>query len=595
MARVAIVAGAIGAGAPAAANADGFSVAINVHGAGLVTGGDSSHKFSCQDTAGLPPNTPNTCFFSSAWVSGNAIQLQATAGSGLSGWSVNRWALSGTTPIACSQGSNDTSGSCDITFPLTCLCHQNEQIDVYFTRNSAYPATAVTSGPSIGPGWSGPAATFTYMSESDVSFTCRVYPAGSSPPGFGPCPGSGGAGSDSLGGLAGGRWTFDVQAVDIWGNHGPVSTQTWTVDTSPPGIYVTSPAPNAVYPQHQAVPAGYGCSDNASGVALCQGPVANGQLIDTSSIGPHTFTVQARDAAGNVTSTTLAYTVADSAPPTVSVVTPATNATYGRGQTVPANYSCQDEPAGSGIASCDATVANGASIDTSTLGTKVFTVVAKDKSGNQTTSQVTYSVIDVSPPTIHISSPSPGQVFLQGQSVAAGYSCQDDAGGSGIAACTGPVANGARIDTSKPGTETLTVQATDGAGNSVQSSVSYTVAPDPVLPSDFTLRYGRAASGRIEVLRMTAYRLLAGSTAIFSCHGRGCPSHLHPVTADENKSSLVIRQWTGAVLRPGATIKATVTAPLSAGIVVVWHVTRSGATKTEMCLPPGGTPRPCTA
>jgi hypothetical protein len=64
-----------------------------------------------------------------------------------------------------------------------------------------------------------------------------------------------------------------------------------------------------VYSQGQVVNAAYSCNDGGSGLTSCSGPVANGNAIDTSN-GPHTFTVTAKDAAGNTSSATVSYTAA---------------------------------------------------------------------------------------------------------------------------------------------------------------------------------------------------------------------------------------------------------------------------------------------
>ena len=63
--------------------------------------------------------------------------------------------------------------------------------------------------------------------------------------------------------------------------------------------------------------------------------------------------------------------------------------------------------------------------------------------------------------------------YLLGQAVAASYTCAD--GGSGLAACAGPVANGATINAAPVGAKTFTVNATDNVGNASSASVSYTV------------------------------------------------------------------------------------------------------------------------
>jgi hypothetical protein len=53
---------------------------------------------------------------------------------------------------------------------------------------------------------------------------------------------------------------------------------------------------------------------------------------------------------------------------------------------------------------------------------------------------------DTIAPTVTITTPANGATYLKGQSVAGNYSCQDETGGSGLASCTGPVANGNPID-----------------------------------------------------------------------------------------------------------------------------------------------------
>ena len=83
---------------------------------------------------------------------------------------------------------------------------------------------------------------------------------------------------------------------------------------------------------------------------------------------------------------------------------------------------------------------------------------------------------DTSAPTITITSPTDGASYLLGQAIAADYACADEAGGSGLAACTGPVENGAAIDTASVGLKTFTVNATDNASNSARLSHVYRVA-----------------------------------------------------------------------------------------------------------------------
>ncbi len=95
---------------------------------------------------------------------------------------------------------------------------------------------------------------------------------------------------------------------------------------------------------------------------------------------------------------------------------------------------------------------------------------------------------DTTAPAIAISSPASGTGFVQGQAVAAEFSCADEAGGTGVASCVGSLADGAALDTSTPGEKTLTVTATDGAGNSRTESVRYTVVAPPVAGESVVVR-----------------------------------------------------------------------------------------------------------
>ena len=94
---------------------------------------------------------------------------------------------------------------------------------------------------------------------------------------------------------------------------GSVNTGTVKIDTVAPTVNITTPALNGVYILNAAVNAGYTCSDPAppvqSGVASCIGNVATGAAINTSTVGPKTFTVTGKDVAGNETTTVRSYLV----------------------------------------------------------------------------------------------------------------------------------------------------------------------------------------------------------------------------------------------------------------------------------------------
>ncbi|MEA2365316.1 MAG: hypothetical protein QOI32_828 [Thermoleophilaceae bacterium] len=268
-----------------------------------------------------------------------------------------------------------------------------------------------------------------------------------------------------------------VTARDGAGNETVVKHTVTVVDETAPGISITTPVDGADYARNQHVAATYSCADeaNGSGLASCAGDVADGADIDTSTLGDHTFTVTTADNAGNTDSRSVTYTVVDTTGPSISIATPVNGATYGLGQSVTAGYSCADEDGGSGVATCAGPVASGAAVDTSSLGAKTFTVNATDNAGNPTSRSVTYTVADQQAPTITVTTPADGAVYSPGQRVLAAYSCADQPGGSGVAACQGTVANGAAVDTAGFGPHSFVVNATDAAGNSSSRTVTYTV------------------------------------------------------------------------------------------------------------------------
>ena len=79
----------------------------------------------------------------------------------------------------------------------------------------------------------------------------------------------------------------------------------------PPSAQITSPDAGARYTRGQVAGAGYSCHDAAGGpgIASCVGPITSGEPIDTTTAGPHTFTVTATSKDGQTGSATVTYTV----------------------------------------------------------------------------------------------------------------------------------------------------------------------------------------------------------------------------------------------------------------------------------------------
>jgi hypothetical protein len=128
------------------------------------------------------------------------------------------------------------------------------------------------------------------------------------------------------------------------------------------------------------------------GIASCTDSNNSGSpgVLDTSTLGPHTYTVTAISKEGQTATAQISYTVAGA--PSATISSPASAARYTRGQVVRAVYACRDGTGAPGIASCTGPVATGQPIDTTTVGRHIFTVTATSTDGQATNSTVTYTV-----------------------------------------------------------------------------------------------------------------------------------------------------------------------------------------------------------
>jgi hypothetical protein len=190
-----------------------------------------------------------------------------------------------------------------------------------------------------------------------------------------------------------GMRTFTVRAVDADGRTATATVTYNVVDIVPPEIDIRTPLDGATYDLGAQVTVDFSCSDpKGTGVRDCVGDRPVGAPLDTGSVGTHTFRVFAIDNSWNASQKTSIYTVVDRRPPTIQISSPGNRATYTLGDAVSAAYSCASSP-GAHIVSCLGPVANGASVDTRTVGTKAFTVNAADDQGKTATATQSYSVV----------------------------------------------------------------------------------------------------------------------------------------------------------------------------------------------------------
>ncbi|TVU63472.1 hypothetical protein FQP90_10460 [Paenarthrobacter nitroguajacolicus] len=135
-----------------------------------------------------------------------------------------------------------------------------------------------------------------------------------------------------------GQHVLRVRATDMAGNVSALASVTVTADLTAPQVSVTSPAegatvgiaPSFAFTSSSPDIAGFRCKLGSNAFTACTSPKAYADLPS----GPATFTVEARDNAGNTSTATRNVTVfaADTAPPVVSV--DPVGGTYGANKTI---------------------------------------------------------------------------------------------------------------------------------------------------------------------------------------------------------------------------------------------------------------------
>ena len=350
-------------------------------------------------------NTSTMCTwtYNIAWGDGNSSSIVSTPGSTKS--ATHQYLSSGfyTVTVNVPPGSSSDPN-------ITCgTLTEQHLVEVPGPNTFISP----TSAPASGSTTTSRNASFTYTSNVDsVTFECSLD--GSA---FSDCSSQPKTYSNSD--LTDGQHTFRVRAEDANGLEDLTpATRTWKVDGTPPLLNITAGPDGDTFAAGSTQTWNFTASDATSGLASVQcsvvttgspasfGPCSGGNSshsVSNKPSGDYTFTVKARDNGGLETTQSRKFSIAAPPPentkPSITLTTPADGATYSLNQAVNANYSCQDEAGGSGIESCQGTVANGSAIDTASTGSKTFTVTATDNAGNQNSLTRTYSVAENQPPT----------------------------------------------------------------------------------------------------------------------------------------------------------------------------------------------------
>lgn len=264
-----------------------------------------------------------------------------------------------------------------------------------WTVDSVAPSVAIGSHPAVAV--SSASASFAFLASdpapsSGFSQTCKLDGGA-----YAPC-----SSPQAYSALVDGSHTFSVKSTDGAGNSATDSF-VWSVDTVAPdtSVLVRSPAvspttsTSATFtysgtdPSPSSGTVAFECKLDGGSFASCP---ASGKTPSGLADGSHTVTVRAVDPAGNVDASPSASTwVVDTVAPTIAIAVPVSGGSYVKNTNRAASYSCTDT-GGSGVASCAGTVANGANIDTSTVGSHSFTVTAVDNAGTSVSTTVVYDV-----------------------------------------------------------------------------------------------------------------------------------------------------------------------------------------------------------
>lgn len=177
--------------------------------------------------------------------------------------------------------------------------------------------------------------------------------------------------------------------------------------------------------------------------------------------------------------TSALYTFYDT-PPTITITTPPEGAAYTLGQVVLADYACQDEAGGSGLASCVGDVADASAIHTASVGPKALAVSALDNAGNSASATSNYSIVYDFSGFFQPVDNFAFNVVKAGRGIPVKFSLSGDQGLS-IFAPGFPQSMGVACDNSAPQddiAETLTVGGSSLSYDSVTDRYSYVLKTD---------------------------------------------------------------------------------------------------------------------
>jgi hypothetical protein len=241
------------------------------------------------------------------------ITPTVTATLGLNGWYTSdvtvSWSVSDPeSGIASSGGCDSTTINSDTTgTTLTCFATNGagltNSVSVTIKRDATAPTVALNPSAdscslSGNAGWCRGAQTAGFSAHDDTSGVAS------------PCSGGSCDFTKSTTTNGDAVMIASGSVCDVAGNcASSIDAGPYKIDSVAPAITITSPGDGSIYVLNAAQASSYDCDDLTSGVESCSGPVASGDKFDTSTVGSHSFTVNAEDVAGNAVSLTNSYAV----------------------------------------------------------------------------------------------------------------------------------------------------------------------------------------------------------------------------------------------------------------------------------------------
>ena len=286
-------------------------------------------------------------------------------------------------------------------------------------------------------------------------------------------------------GLADGGHTFQVRASAGGNSFSAVTSYTWTIDTAAPITSIgTKPAdpsndPAPTFTFSASEPSTFECKLDDGNFSGCTSGIAYSGLAE----GSHTFSVHARDSAGNTgADATYTWTLDTVAPPTPSLdSTPPTSST-----SASASFAFSDaEPGVAFFCRLDGSAYTGCTSPSSFSGladgAHSFDVKARDAVGNDSGVTSFTWTVDTAPPVTTISSGPPSLTnqtsAMFGFFATEGGVSECKLDGSSFSLCTSPTV----YPVLTAGGHTFQVRTTDQAGN-VGQPASYAWTIDTTAP-----------------------------------------------------------------------------------------------------------------